>query len=252
MPKSTPPAFFAIISDIHANIDALEAVLADIEQVSVRATLCLGDIIGYGPEPAACVQRVMDACVVSVLGNHEAMLFLADRFPPEELGAAVGAPIQLASEQLSAEQNEWLHTLPIKADLDPITLTHAALNNPGNFEYIHTPEEAGAHFAVQTTFMSFQGHTHVPAIWEEGSEGVRCYHPSPKAVRLNPACRYAVNVGSVGQPRDDDPRASYALYDYANRVLLHRRVEYDTAAAAKRFKKAGLPTESATRLAKGI
>ena len=89
MPETTPPSFFALISDVHANLDALEAVLADIKHWSVRGIFCLGDIVGYGPEPAACVQRVMDACVVSVFGNHEAMLFLADQFPPEELGAYV-------------------------------------------------------------------------------------------------------------------------------------------------------------------
>ncbi|MCX6972518.1 MAG: metallophosphoesterase family protein [Verrucomicrobia bacterium] len=252
MQKSKPPAFFAIISDIHANIDALDAVLADIEQWPCRGILCLGDIVGYGPEPAACVQRVMDTCAVSVFGNHEAMLFLAEQFPPEELGATVGDPITLAFEQVSEDQMKWLRGLPISADLDPMVLSHAALNDIGSFHYIHDEDEAKAHFAVQTTFVSFQGHTHVPVIWEEKRDGrVACFNPLDKPVHLDEGDRYAINVGSVGQPRDDDPRACYALYDYQNRLLLHRRVEYDIARAQARFKKAKLPARNASRLKKG-
>jgi len=252
MKKTKPPSFFAIISDIHANIDALEAVLADIGQWPCRGILCLGDIVGYGPGPAACVQRVMDTCAVSVFGNHEAMLFLADQFPPEEMPSSVGDPITLASEQLSDEQMKWLRDLPISADLDPMTLSHAALNDIGSFHYVDDDEMAKAHFAVQKTFISFQGHTHVPMIWEKTKRGrVAGFYPIEKAVQLEAGSRYAINAGSVGQPRDDDPRASYALYDYESRLLLHRRVEYDITRAQARFKKSSLPARNANRLAKG-
>jgi diadenosine tetraphosphatase ApaH/serine/threonine PP2A family protein phosphatase len=246
-----PSAFFAIISDIHANIDALDAVLADIEQWPCRGVLCLGDIVGYGPEPAACVQRVMDTCAVSVFGNHEAMLFLIDQFPTDELRSTVGIPITLAFDQVSEEQMKWLRNLPIAADLEPMTLSHAALNAPGNFHYIDDKDSAKAHFAVQTTFVSFQGHTHVPMTWEERDGVISCFNPSEKPVLLDAKSRYAVNVGSVGQPRDDDPNACYALYDYQSRTLLHRRVEYDIARAQARFKKAGLPAHNAKRIKKG-
>ena len=245
------PSFFALISDIHGNIDALDAVMADIKEFPVRGTLCLGDIVGYGPEPAACVQRVMETCAVTVFGNHEAMLFLAEQFPPEELGASVGAPIALAFKQISGEQMKWLRGLPITADLDPMMLSHAALNDIGNFHYIHDIGEAKAHFAAQKTFISFHGHTHVPAIWEEKAGQISCFEPLDKPVRLDEGNRYAINVGSVGQPRDNDHRACYALYDYENRLLLHRRVEYDIARAQARFKKAKLPARNASRLKKG-
>ncbi len=246
-----PPTFFALISDIHSNIDALDAVLADIEQWPCRGILCLGDIVGYGPEPAACVQRVMDTCAVSVIGNHEAMLFMAGQFPPEEFGASVGDPIALAYEQVSEEQMKWLRNLPITADLDPMMLSHTSLHEPPYFHYIHDKDEAKAHFAAQTTFVSFHGHTHVPVIWEEKEGVISCFEPMDKHVRLDERRRYAINVGSVGQPRDNDPRASYALYDYETRVLLHRRVEYDIARAQARFKKAKLPAHNAKRIKKG-
>ena len=245
-------SFFAIISDIHANIDALEAVLADIRDFPVNGILCLGDIVGYGPEPGACLERIMDTCAVTVLGNHEAMLLLADRILDEDWDVPIRKPLQIAKEQLGKNELEWIRDLPITVDLDPITLSHASLNEPPEFHYIHETTEAEAHFAAQSTFISFNGHTHVPALWEENPEtlGCRCLTPGEKPVRLTPSKRYTVNVGSVGQPRDGDPRASYALYDYQQHLLLMRRVTYDLKKAQARFQKAGLPAHNASRLSK--
>ena len=252
MPKSKD-SFFAIFSDVHANIDALEAVLADIEQFPVKGIFCLGDTVGYGPEPALCVQRVMDTCAVSVLGNHEAMLFLTEKIPDEDWDIAIRKPLQLANGQLTKAQKSWLYAQPITAEVDPITLSHASLNEPAEFNYIKEETEAEAHFAAQTTFISFNGHTHVPLIWEENPKTYACrpLKPSEKPTLLNARKRYTVNVGSVGQPRDDDPRACYVLYDFERRLLIYRRVAYDIPRAQARFKKAGLPAHNAARLAKG-
>jgi diadenosine tetraphosphatase ApaH/serine/threonine PP2A family protein phosphatase len=244
--------FFALMSDIHANIDALEAVLEDMRGFSVRGVLCLGDVVGYGADPGACVKRVMEISSVSVLGNHEAMLLLADKIPDEDWDASVRNPLKIALEQLGKKELRWIRDLPITADLDPITLSHASLNEPPHFHYLHDIPEAEAHFAAQRTFISFNGHTHVPAIWEENPEtfACRCLTASEKPVRLDASRRYAVNVGSVGQPRDGDPRASYALYDFQRGILLMRRVNYDIAGAQARFRKAKLPAHNASRLAK--
>ena len=246
-------SFFAIFSDIHGNIDALEAVLVDIEQFPVKGFFCLGDTVGYGPEPALCVQRIMDTCAVSVLGNHEAMLFLTEKIPDEDWDISIRKPLQLANGQLTKAQKSWLYAQPITADIDPITLSHASLNEPAEFNYIKEETEAEAHFAAQTTFISFNGHTHVPLIWEENPETYACrpLKPSEKPTLLNARKRYTVNVGSVGQPRDDDPRACYVLYDFERRLLIYRRVAYDISRAQARFKKAGLPAHNAARLAKG-
>jgi len=252
MPKSKD-SFFAIISDIHANLDALDAVLAEIETFPVRGTLCLGDIVGYGPEPAACVQRVMDTCAVTVIGNHEAMSFLPKKILKTDWDISIRQPLQLANEQLTKAQKTWLRNQPLTAHVDPITLSHASLNEPPEFHYIHEDTEAEAHFAAQSTFISFNGHTHVPSIWEENPETFACrlLKPSEKPTRLDAKKRYTVNVGSVGQPRDDDHRACYALYDYEKRLLIHRRVPYDIARAQERFEKAGLPAYNARRIARG-
>lgn len=252
MPKHNDN-FIAIFSDIHANIDALDAVLADIEQYPVNGMLCLGDIVGYGPEPSACVQRVMEKCKASVLGNHEAMLFLADKPPHKDWDTSVRQPLQLATQQLSNSQKDWLHALPLSAHIDPIALSHASLNEPSGFHYFHNETEAKAHFAAQPAFISFNGHTHVPAIWEENPKTFACssYHPVDTLMQLDPKKRYSVNVGSVGQPRDADPRASYMLYDSQQLRLISRRIPYDISRAQARFKKAGLPARNAERLTKG-
>ena len=252
MPKSQD-SFFAIFSDIHANIDALTAVLADIDQFSVKGMFCLGDIVGYGPEPATCVQRVIDTCAITVIGNHEAMLFLTEKIPDEDWDISIRQPLQLANDQLTQPQKSWLHNQPITADVDPITLSHASLHEPPEFHYIIDNSEAQAHFAAQSTFISFNGHTHIPCIWEEDPKTFACHQikTSEKTTHLNAKKRYTVNVGSVGQPRDDDPRASYFLYDFEQRLLIHRRVPYDIARAQARFKKAGLPVRNGSRIAKG-
>lgn len=244
-------AFFAIISDVHGNIDALEAVLEDMKRFPVQATLCLGDIIGYGPEPAACLDKVMELCTVTVLGNHEAMLLMADRLPPEALGDKVGKPIQLALDQTTEAQQQWMRNLPLTANLDPLTLCHASLNEPASFHYIDGVEEAEANFSAQTTSVSFHGHTHVPVLWKQDGEIFTYRDACEQPLHLRHDSCYAVNVGSVGQPRDRDPRAGYVLYDYEARVLLHRRVAYDVPKVQKRFGKAKLPAINSSRLKGG-
>lgn len=243
--------FLAILSDIHANIDALEAVLADMRQFEITDTICLGDIVGYGPEPAACVDRIASTAKTTVCGNHEAMMLLGDDLPISGWRATVGRPLALARKQLSASQTKWLSELPLLSNLRDMTFTHASLHNPEDFEYVHEVPDAELHFSAQRHYISFHGHTHLPAIWERNGKHVTGHHALEVAVRLSPVHRFAVNVGSVGQPRDGDTRACYALYDEAQRVLLHRRVPYDLDTAVARFKKAGLPQFNYRRLWRG-
>jgi diadenosine tetraphosphatase ApaH/serine/threonine PP2A family protein phosphatase len=196
----------------------------------------------------------MDLCAVTVLGNHEAMLLLADKILEEDWDEPIRNPLRIAKEQVSKAELGWLRDLPITVDLDPITLSHASLNEPTEFNYIYETTEAEAHFAAQSTFISFNGHTHVPSIWEENPEtfGVRCLTPGDKPVRLDSSKRYTVNVGSVGQSRDGDPQASYALYDYEQHLLLMRRVAYDIEKAADRIWNAVLLEFNTERLFDGI
>jgi diadenosine tetraphosphatase ApaH/serine/threonine PP2A family protein phosphatase len=242
----------ALLSDIHANRIALEAVLEDMRTLHVSTALCLGDTVGYGPDPAACVQLVREHCVASIMGNHEAMLLMLEQVGPQEFGETVGVPLELAQKELTADAFAWVAQLPIGIDLDAFEIIHASLHQPPEFHYIDSAATAADNFQHQKHAVSFHGHTHVPVVWEKSENDIiRCYAPQEKAVRLNPGRVYSVNVGSVGQPRDDDPRASYALYDYAKGVLIHRRVPYDLKRARARFRQAGLPAFNARRLGKG-
>ena len=242
----------AILSDIHANLLALQAVLADMRELKVSSALCLGDTVGYGPDPAACVALTREHCVASIMGNHEAMLIVLEKVGPQEFGETLSPPLELAQRQLSQEDLAWVCDLPIGVDLEAFEIIHGSLNDPPEFHYIDSTDTAGDHFRLQKRPVSFHGHTHLPLTWEKTESGrIHCYAPSEKIVSLDPDRQYAVNVGSVGQPRDGDPRASYALYDYARGELLHRRVAYDIRAAQKRFRQAGLPAFNRNRLTKG-
>lgn len=243
----------AILSDVHSNLIALEAVRADMKALGFSTALCLGDTVGYGPDPAACCDIVEDLCVVSVLGNHEAMVLAVESLAEEGFRADVVQPLRLAAEQLGEDGLARMRSLPGAVDLDAFEIVHASLHDFAEFHYITSPDEAALNFAAQRRPVSFHGHTHLPAVWERSSSGeIRCYQPAEDSpTRLAPKCTYAINPGSVGQPRDGDPRASYMAYDHTSRVLLHRRVPYDLEKAARRFRSAKLPTTSISRLKKG-
>lgn len=243
----------AILSDIHANLVALEAVRSDMASLGLSTALCLGDTVGYGPEPAACCEIVQDLCVASVLGNHEAMVLGMEGLDEDEWRADVIRPLRLAAEQLGPAGLEWIRSLPGAIDLDAFEVVHASLHEFATFPYILSPREAGRNFEAQRRPVSFHGHSHLPAVWERNALGeIRCYKAAVDArVKLEADCLYAINPGSVGQPRDGDPRASYMAYDHATNTLLHRRVAYDVQKAARRFRKAGLPATSANRIKKG-
>jgi predicted phosphodiesterase len=182
------PAFFAILSDIHSNIDALDAVLADIAKWPVRGIVCLGDIVGYGAEPAQCLERIREISAVTVMGNHEAMLPLVAKYA-DQWHETVAKPLALANRLLSDEQKEWIRKLPLSALMDPITLSHCSLHDPTEFHYVDSTEEAEAHFAEQKTPISFQGHTHIPVVWEERAKEISGYLPLKDPVELDETCR---------------------------------------------------------------
>lgn len=241
----------AFIGDIHGNIDALEAVFRDIESWDIETVVCLGDIVGYGPEPGECARQVAARADVTVMGNHEAMLLGLSAEHLRSLDARVGAPLLLARHQLSVAELTGLRELPIAAEMGDMVAVHASMDDPPAFHYIFERAEARRHFEKQNCGISFHGHTHVPALWVKAGRTVHCLRPSGQPVVLNGDAQYAVNVGSVGQPRDGNPMASYAIYDEKRKTLLHRRVAYDVRAAVQRFIEAGMPEENALRLLQG-
>jgi len=252
-PRST--GGIAIVSDIHANIDALGAVLTDIAAQRCFTIFCLGDTIGYGPEPAACVNYMREYAPINLMGNHEAM-YLATRpkgkkrLKPDELGD-LWPPLELCHQQLGPDDADWIAELPLVVPVSEMELVHGSLHEPPTFGYIINKSLAKEHFAQQKTRVSFYGHTHIPAIWEEKGKKVACYTPGEDPIALDPDCRYAIGVGSVGQPRDNDPRACYVVYHPGSDRVEFRRIPYDIEKAQARFRKAGLSQFDANRIAKG-
>lgn len=238
----------ALISDIHGNIDALNAVVTDIKSQSVEEIYCLGDVVGYGGAPGACVRYVMEHCTGTVMGNHDEMAVIGVILAPER----VAAPLRAAREELSLKEKKWMKELPLRQEVHGVTMVHSSLETPRKWNYIHNEEDARAHFKQQKTRICFVGHTHVPMLARySASNGVNCSIPDSQVINLNKRSLFVVNFGSVGQPRDDDPRASYGLFDTEKLLFQLRRVPYDIAKAQNRIREAGLPERNANRLETG-
>ena len=238
---------YAVLSDVHANLEALRAVLADAADRS-DAVFCLGDVVGYGADPAACVDLVGERCQAVVAGNHERAVagqLDLDWFNPHARAAA-----EWTRERLDPDAHAWMDALPLVREVEGATLVHASPAGPDEWEYLISAEDGFAAFGAFATRVCFVGHSHIPRVWSSGSWG-RDWEPHPSEIAIEAGCRYIVNVGSVGQPRDRDPRATWALWDVeAGRVDL-RRVPYDVDTARRKIVEAGLPRFLADRLAAG-
>ena len=241
----------ALISDIHANIDALEAVLADIDQQGVEEILCLGDIVGYGAAPAECVKLVRECCFVTLMGNHDEYLVKdPDKFV---LSRRIRDPLVLAKETVPKDDLKWLSKLPFTAEVHGFTIVHASLHHPELFNYLIDRLDALQHFAEQKTPLCFLGHTHSPVVTQSlPNDDVRTVPLRDSETLLDRTQRYAINVGSVGQPRDGNPRAAYGIYDPEYHSFTLRRVSYDISKAAERIIKAGITEGNATRLFEAV
>lgn len=240
---------YAVLSDIHGNLEALRAVLADALPLA-DGVLCLGDIVGYGADPAACIEIIAEGARAITAGNHEhgvAGLLDLDWFNRYARVAA-----EWTRERLDDHQRAWLAALPLAAEVGDATLVHASPANPDEWEYLISAADGFAAFPSFATRLCFVGHSHVPGVWSLGSSGPEHLRgPAAATVDLERGRRYIVNVGSVGQPRDRDPRAAYALWDQEQGRIVVRRVTYDLAAAREKIVAAGLPQFLADRLASG-
>lgn len=237
---------YAVLGDIHANIDALNAVLDDARAQGVTHFVCVGDVVGYNAAPAACIRAVRDdlGCPC-VRGNHDHYVSdpgtnLADFHP------SAAQVVEWTRSQLAADDVQWLQDLPLQKPVMGFMLVHATLDKPDHWGYVFENQQAEANFSYQYTPLCFHGHTHVPIIYSNEPGGVVHYQPRDFTLELGQ--RLFINVGSVGQPRDGDPRASYVVYDMAARQIRFRRVAYDVQAAMARNRLAGLPEKCASRL----
>jgi predicted phosphodiesterase len=237
-----------LLSDVHANLPALEAVIKharDFEQV-----WCLGDVVGYGPEPNECIDRLREYPLISLAGNHD--LAVVEKIALSDFTKTAQEIIFWTRQQLTASNLEWLRSLaasPLSVG-HGITLVHATPRD-SVWEYLVTREIARDNLAFVETPICLNGHSHIPIIFRKPWDGLKVLEeplPVNSPILLRTYDQIFINPGSVGQPRDEDPRASYAVIDLDAMTLTHRRVQYDFTATQKLMKQANFPDRLIRRL----
>jgi predicted phosphodiesterase len=236
----------AIFGDIHANLEALEAVMADAKLQGVTSFVCLGDVVGYNADPVACLNIIREMNCPTVKGNHDSDA--ADNHSLENMNPVAAFALQWTREQLDDDQRLWLKRLRMVRQVSDYTIVHSTLDQPVNWNYVTNRFDAMSNFSYQFTQLCFHGHTHVPKVYVK-SDKVR--EVTPDSVKIEPNAKYFINAGSVGQPRDGDPRACYVIYDSESKIIVFRRIEYDMATTQEKILAAGLPEMLAERLAEG-
>jgi len=237
---------FAVLGDIHSNWEALSAVLEDAESQGVTHYVCVGDIVGYNADPGPCIDKIIELGTVCVRGNHDH--YCSHDESLEDFHHHAARVMTWTKEQLSEFQLDYLRNLPYEKKIAGFTLVHGTLDMPEKWGYVVGDIDAEISIENQTTSLCFHGHTHVPVVFiKENIVESNCFDK----VQVSMGKKYFINVGSVGQPRDRDPRAAYAIYDLATRTVELRRVPYDFRVTQQKVLAAGLPERLATRLAVG-
>ena len=239
---------WALLSDVHGNLEAFQAVVQDLRGQGAEQIAFLGDAVGYGADPNECLELLRELTEWVVAGNHDyGAVELTDI---ETFNPAAQAAILWTREKLFMENIAYLRRLPLTRQREGITFVHATPNEPGQWNYIFTFPEAEEGFWAMTGDLAFVGHSHRPMILAQGSDK-KMEVLNHEEATLKEEIRYIINAGSVGQPRDGNPLAAYGLYDDVARKFMLRRVPYDIQAAQRKILKAGLPPSLAHRLTRG-
>lgn len=236
------------ISDLHANLPALEAVLADVAAQAPDTLVCLGDLVGYGASPNEVIDLAIEEADIALVGNHD--LAAIGSFDAARFNAHARASTKWTSQELTDGNISILSSLPSQREAFGLVLAHASLRDPVS-EYVSDPQVAAENFACGTFDIAVVGHTHVPAAFAMVGQFVTGERILEGQAELT-GQRSIVNPGSVGQPRDGDPRASWATFDSTSAIFEVRRVEYDVRRAQEAIMKAGLPEFLANRLQEGM
>lgn len=237
---------YAIFGDIHANLEALEAVLMDAAQHDCTHFVCLGDVVGYNANPRECVKIIQDLDCPVVKGNHDEEASIATNL--DGLNPLAAHALRWTREALEEEDREWLRNLKMVRQVRDFTIVHATLDTPAGWGYVTNKFDAMASFSYQFTPVCFHGHTHTPRFYiKDGSVDAV---PGDE-LQIETGKKYFINTGSVGQPRDGDWRASYAIYDAEDQNVKIQRLDYDLKGAQKKIIDAGLPEMLANRLGVG-
>ena len=243
-----------VISDIHSNLEALDAVLDDARVQGVERYICVGDQVGYNADPHACMERIRSLkCLCNVQGNHD--YYAANQEELLHFNPIAKAAACWTRDHLTEQDRQELAQLPLVAhvplpgSLQGCQVVHASLFQPEEWPYLMDAWSVMNCFRMLRANLCFLGHSHVPLAFVLQQDAIEAQEVTE--LPLKEGERYLINPGSVGQPRDDDPRAAYGILDTDARLYLLRRVEYDLPKAQEKIRKAGLPERCALRLASG-
>jgi predicted phosphodiesterase len=234
---------YGIISDIHSNLEALQAVLAELEKERIDAYLSTGDIVGYGADPEDCIRITRDLGTTVVAGNHD--WAVASRLSLDYFNPYAREAIYWTQERLSGADTKYLNDLPLLLEVEDVTLVHGTLYGPENFDYLLTSYDAHLSFQLLKTRLCLVGHSHVPITFTMNGTVSFSFDLETDLSSIQKAI---ANPGSVGQPRDENPKAAYAVLDTDAQNFRIERVEYDIEAATSKILRAGLPEVLAERL----
>ncbi len=237
-----------VLSDIHGNLEALTAVLDFFSRKGVERILSCGDIVGYGPDPVACIELLQKVGALGVAGNHE--LGVLRKTPLARFNPLAVIGIHWTGDQLLDGHRFYLDGLPLVFRFGPLHIVHAAPAEPAEWEYVFSVDDADEQMGAFFTDICLIGHTHIPLMTEKvAKQPARMIKKEGFFIRED--AKYLINVGSVGQPRDGDPRAACMIIDLNEKQITLYRVEYDIARTQEKIRRAGLPEELALRLAQG-
>lgn len=239
---------WGIFSDVHANLEACQAVIKAYQGQRIDSYLCLGDVVGYGADPLKCIKLVRDIAQVTIAGNHD--WACCNLFPTEYFNPWARQAISWTRKIIGSAEIDFLSSLNLYYEGEDFSAVHGTLDAPQDFKYLFDFFQARDNFRLMPKTLCFLGHTHQAGVFIEEREG-RIVWQNQETIKLQNGCRYIVNVGSVGQPRDATTLAGFCIYDSAERKIFIKRTAYDIKSAQKKIVAAGLPSFLAARLSQG-
>ena len=239
---------YGIFADVHSNLEALEAVIGAYKKESIDKYLCVGDVVGYAANPSECVSRIKMLRAVTVAGNHD--WAGVDLLSVDCFNEFARKAIFWTKEKLDNQDRYFLQSLKPVYQNEDLTLVHGTLDHPQDFNYMTNSGSACETFRILENSVCFIGHSHTPGVFIE-DQNERIIYQEGEAFAIQKDRRYIVNVGSVGQPRDGDPRAAYCIYDTENREIFIKRAGYDIETTREKIIASGLPRFLGDRLLAG-
>jgi len=239
---------YGIFSDVHSNLEALNAVLTAYKNESINKYICVGDVVGYATNPAECIDIVKSLCAVTIAGNHD--WACVGLFSPEYFNAEAKEAIFWTKRNISGENSAFLESLKLVYKNEDFTMVHGVLKDPQDFNYTTDGYAAWETFNLMDMDICFIGHTHAPGFFIKEDTDAVSYRQDSSLI-IEKGNKYIINVGSVGQPRDGDPHSTYCIYDTEAKKIEIKRAGYDTRAVRDKIYAAGLPKYLGDRLILG-